>query len=90
VVRVHPGQTFQIAGRTYRAGEVMRIAKGEEVPPEVVATPNQLRSWGFDPLKHAMLIKISGLHRAEDLVKNPTLLQQADQRLREYISMVNY
>jgi len=90
VVRLR--QPLHIGDRTYRKGEVVTIPQGEEVPPEIVATasPKQLQAWGFDPLKHAMPVKIPGLHRAEDLVKDPILLQKADARLREYIGMVKY
>ncbi|MBA2226728.1 KTSC domain-containing protein [Thermogemmata fonticola] len=89
---VPPNQEITLGKKTYRAGKKIQIPKGAEIPPDIlaIAQPEQLRSWGFDPLQHAMPIKIHGLHSPEDLVKNPQLMRQSDARLQEYLRMVKY
>jgi hypothetical protein len=66
--------------------------RSQTVPPEVLsaATPKQRAEWGFNPLKHALPVKIQGLQSPEDFVVNPMLMQQLHDHLEGYVGSINY
>jgi len=79
-----PGHDITYKGQTFR--------KGEPIPPNVLCEtpPKTLQSWGFNPLKHCMPIRIQGLQRPEDFVKDPALMQKLHAKMEEFVKLIPY
>jgi hypothetical protein len=84
---------LQVGDTYHPAGTVLRYKSGEELPPEIILAANvrQWKQWGFDPAKHALPVKIRGLHSAEDIMANPQYMhEQVHQMLQKYLAAMNY
>jgi myosin heavy subunit len=88
-----PHNGFELDGRTYRRGETITIPAGKVVPPEVIvaASGEDWVRWGYNPVEHALPLKIPGLQRPEDLMANPHAVHTAvHEALQKYVSAINY
>ncbi len=76
----------------YKAQQKVTFQAGEVIPPEVIyeATPEERDSWGWKPHEQMLPIKLAGLSRPEDFVKNPKYRQEVLEKFQEYVESLDY